>query len=124
MTVPEQGGNESLGMRIGGGLGSNEGDTPIYIANINPQGPVGKSKQVKVRSTTTLYSQLGEGHGLAGAGWCCVYRPLETVFTFQSVLVTEYLRVKSTLPAGYSSLGPLMVVCSLVYYTLLSAIFL
>lgn len=36
-------------MRIGGGVSSNEGDTPIYIANINPQGPVGKSKQVKVR---------------------------------------------------------------------------
>ena len=35
-------------MRIGGGVSSNEGDTPIYIAYINPQGPVGKSKQVKV----------------------------------------------------------------------------
>ena len=35
-------------MRIGGGVNSNEGDIPIYIANINPQGPVGKSKQVKV----------------------------------------------------------------------------
>lgn len=39
---------ESLGMRIGGGLGSNEGDTPIYIANINPQGPVGRRRTVKV----------------------------------------------------------------------------
>jgi len=38
---------ESLGMRIGGGVSSNEGDTPIYIANINPDGPVGKSKNVK-----------------------------------------------------------------------------
>ena len=39
---------ESLGMRIGGGIGSNEGDTPIYIANIHPHGCIGKSKQLKV----------------------------------------------------------------------------
>jgi len=38
---------ESLGMRIGGGIGSNEGDTPIYIANIHPHGCIGKSKQLK-----------------------------------------------------------------------------
>lgn len=41
---------ESLGMRIGGGIGSNEGDTPIYIANIHPHGCIGKSKQMKVRN--------------------------------------------------------------------------
>ncbi|QQP34685.1 Uncharacterized protein FKW44_022657, partial [Caligus rogercresseyi] len=41
---------ESLGMRIGGGIGSNEGDTPIYIANIHPHGCIGKSKQMKVRA--------------------------------------------------------------------------
>ena len=35
-------------MRIGGGIGSNEGDTPIYIANIHPHGCIGKSKQLKV----------------------------------------------------------------------------
>jgi multiple PDZ domain protein len=40
--------NESLGMRIGGGLGSNEGDIPIYIANIHPQGCVGKTQQILV----------------------------------------------------------------------------
>ena len=40
---------ESLGMRIGGGIGSNEGDTPIYIANIHPHGCIGKSKQLKVK---------------------------------------------------------------------------
>ena len=40
---------ESLGMRIGGGIGSNEGDTPIYVANIHPHGCIGKSKQLKVR---------------------------------------------------------------------------
>jgi hypothetical protein len=39
---------ESLGMRIGGGIGSNEGDTPIYIANIHPHGCIGKSKQLRV----------------------------------------------------------------------------
>ena len=39
---------ESLGMRIGGGIGSNEGDTPIYIANIHPHGCIGKSKNLKV----------------------------------------------------------------------------
>ncbi|XP_059489261.1 ligand of Numb protein X 2-like [Neocloeon triangulifer] len=38
--------NESLGMRIGGGLGSNEGDIPIYIANIHPQGCIGRTQQV------------------------------------------------------------------------------
>ena len=42
---------ESLGMRIGGGIGSNEGDTPIYIANIHPHGCIGKSKQMKVNKT-------------------------------------------------------------------------
>ena len=41
---------ESLGMRIGGGIGSNEGDTPIYIANIHPHGCIGKSKQMKASS--------------------------------------------------------------------------
>ncbi len=41
---------ESLGMRIGGGIGSNEGDTPIYVANIHPHGCIGKSKQMKVNS--------------------------------------------------------------------------
>ena len=40
---------ESLGMRIGGGIGSNEGDTPIYIANIHPHGCIGKSKNLKVK---------------------------------------------------------------------------
>ena len=34
---------ESLGTRIGGGIGSNELDTPIYI-----HGCIGKSKQLKV----------------------------------------------------------------------------
>ena len=42
---------ESLGMRIGGGIGSNEGDTPIYVANIHPHGCIGKSKQLKVGTT-------------------------------------------------------------------------
>ena len=45
---------ESLGMRIGGGIGSNEGDTPIYVANIHPHGCIGKSKQLKVRVMTTI----------------------------------------------------------------------
>lgn len=65
-----KGGNESLGMRIGGGLGSNEGDTPIYIANINPQGPVGKSKQVKkgdVVLSVNGQSLVGLTHGQAVA---------------------------------------------------------
>ncbi|XP_054281293.1 ligand of Numb protein X 2-like [Macrosteles quadrilineatus] len=38
--------NESLGMRIGGGISSNEGDIPIYIANIHPQGCVGKTQRI------------------------------------------------------------------------------
>lgn len=37
---------ENLGMRIGGGIGSNEGDIPIYIANIHPQGCVGRTMQI------------------------------------------------------------------------------
>ena len=50
---------ESLGMRIGGGIGSNEGDTPIYVANIHPHGCIGKSKQLKVSGCTCiLYYQL------------------------------------------------------------------
>ncbi|KAK7085131.1 PDZ domain binding [Halocaridina rubra] len=62
--------NESLGMRIGGGLGCNEGDTPLYIANINPQGPVGKSKQVKkgdILLSVNGQSLLGLAHGEAVA---------------------------------------------------------
>ena len=46
---------ESLGMRIGGGIGSNEGDTPIYIANIHPHGCIGKSKNLKVILLEGLY---------------------------------------------------------------------
>lgn len=46
--------NESLGMRIGGGLGSNEGDIPIYIANIHPQGCVGKTQQIWVSRPYSL----------------------------------------------------------------------
>ena len=41
-------------MRIGGGIGSNEGDTPIYIANIHPHGCIGKSKQMKVNIVLPL----------------------------------------------------------------------
>ncbi|XP_076055083.1 ligand of Numb protein X 2-like [Oratosquilla oratoria] len=62
--------NESLGMRIGGGVASNEGDTPIYIANINPQGPVGRAKQVKkgdVLLSVNGQSLLGLTHGQAVA---------------------------------------------------------
>ena len=61
---------ESLGMRIGGGVGSNEGDTPIYIANINPQGPVGKSQNVKkgdVLLSVNGQSLLGLTHAQAVA---------------------------------------------------------
>jgi hypothetical protein len=47
--------NESLGMRIGGGLGSNEGDIPIYIANIHPQGCVGKTQQILVSLASYLF---------------------------------------------------------------------
>jgi len=39
---------ETLGMRIGGGMGSNEGDTPIYVTNIHPKGCIVKSKLFKV----------------------------------------------------------------------------
>ena len=62
--------NESLGMRIGGGVSSNEGDTPIYIANINPNGPVGKSNNVKkgdVLLSVNGQSLLGLTHGQAVA---------------------------------------------------------
>ena len=52
---------ESLGMRIGGGIGSNEGDTPIYIANIHPHGCIGKSKQMKV-NWTFFYKRISESH--------------------------------------------------------------
>ena len=45
-------------MRIGGGVSSNEGDIPIYIANIHPQGPVGKSKQVKVSLFSSLLADI------------------------------------------------------------------
>ncbi|RXG55468.1 E3 ubiquitin-protein ligase LNX [Armadillidium vulgare] len=57
--------SESLGMRIGGGVNSNEGNIPIYIANIHPQGPVGKSKQVKkgdILLSVNGHSLLGLTH--------------------------------------------------------------
>ncbi|MPC16229.1 E3 ubiquitin-protein ligase LNX [Portunus trituberculatus] len=57
-------------MRIGGGLGSNEGDTPIYIANINPQGPVGRRRNVKkgdVVLSVNGQSLVGLTHGQAVA---------------------------------------------------------
>ena len=54
---------ESLGMRIGGGIGSNEGDTPIYIANIHPHGCIGKSKQMKVRDSSVLITITNKGGG-------------------------------------------------------------
>ena len=53
---------ESLGMRIGGGIGSNEGDTPIYVANIHPHGCIGKSKQLKVSSVFGNISKGSPGH--------------------------------------------------------------
>nr|XP_053638873.1 ligand of Numb protein X 2-like [Cherax quadricarinatus] len=61
---------ESLGMRIGGGVNSNEGDTPIYIANINPQGPVGRCRNIKkgdVLLSVDGQSLLGLTHGQAVA---------------------------------------------------------
>jgi hypothetical protein len=45
-------------MRIGGGIGSNEGDTPIYIANIHPHGCIGKSKQLRVTNFFIISSFL------------------------------------------------------------------
>ncbi|KAK7085129.1 PDZ domain binding [Halocaridina rubra] len=62
--------NENLGMRIGGGIGSNEGDTPIYIANINLQGPVGKCRSIKkgdVLLSVNGRSLLGLTHSQAVA---------------------------------------------------------
>ena len=53
---------ESLGMRIGGGIGSNEGDTPIYIANIHPHGCIGKSKQMKVRKIDRIILLVSPGN--------------------------------------------------------------
>ncbi|XP_064121542.1 ligand of Numb protein X 2-like [Macrobrachium nipponense] len=66
----KKGVGESLGMRIGGGVGSNEGDTPIYVANINPQGPVGRCKNIKkgdVLLSVNGQSLLGLTHGQAVA---------------------------------------------------------
>ncbi|GFS01024.1 ligand of Numb protein X 2 [Elysia marginata] len=39
--------SESLGVSIAGGLGSQRGDTPIYITNINPVGCVGRTNVLK-----------------------------------------------------------------------------
>lgn len=38
---------ESLGVSVAGGLGSQRGDTPIYITNINPVGCVGRTNVLK-----------------------------------------------------------------------------
>ncbi|XP_074659859.1 ligand of Numb protein X 2-like isoform X1 [Tubulanus polymorphus] len=39
--------SESLGISVAGGVGSARGDVPIYITNIQPQGCVGRCKQIK-----------------------------------------------------------------------------
>ncbi|GFN74224.1 ligand of numb protein x 2 [Plakobranchus ocellatus] len=39
--------SETLGVSIAGGLGSQRGDTPIYITNINPLGCVGRTNVLK-----------------------------------------------------------------------------
>lgn len=39
--------SESLGISVAGGLGSQRGDVPIYITNIQPTGCLGRSKQIK-----------------------------------------------------------------------------
>ncbi|KAF2368124.1 PDZ domain [Trinorchestia longiramus] len=70
MAVIKKACNESLGMRIGGGVSSNEGDTPIYIANINNNGSAGRSNKVKkgdVLLAVNGQSLLGLTHSQAVA---------------------------------------------------------
>ena len=40
--------HESLGISVAGGLCSPRGDVPVYVTNINPNGCLGRTRQVKV----------------------------------------------------------------------------
>ena len=39
---------DTLGISVAGGMCSPRGDTPIFVTNINPQGCLGKSGNIKV----------------------------------------------------------------------------
>ncbi|XP_046405765.1 ligand of Numb protein X 2-like isoform X1 [Ischnura elegans] len=68
--IIKKGVNESLGMRIGGGMGSSEGNIPIYIANIHPQGCVGRTQEIlkgDILLSVCDTSLIGLTHGQAVA---------------------------------------------------------
>lgn len=48
ITCPFQKPEESFGMSIAGGLGSECGDLPIFVASVLPDGVIGRIGQVKV----------------------------------------------------------------------------
>ena len=49
---------ESLGISVAGGMCSPRGDTPIFVTNINPQGCLGKSGNIKVSWVAQLLPYL------------------------------------------------------------------
>ena len=44
---------ETLGISVAGGYGNPRGDIPIYVTNIQADGCIGRSKQVKVCSNVS-----------------------------------------------------------------------
>lgn len=38
---------ESLGMSVAGGVASQRGDIPVYVTNLQPDGVLGRTKQIK-----------------------------------------------------------------------------
>lgn len=65
-----KGANESLGIRVAGGLESQQGNTPVYIQNIAGQGCLGRSKLLKkgdVLLSVNGTSLLGISHAEAVA---------------------------------------------------------
>lgn len=66
--VHAKGSHESLGIRVAGGLESHQGNTPVYIQNIAPQGCLGKIKSLKkgdVLLSVNGVSLLGISHAEA-----------------------------------------------------------
>ncbi|GAB6030369.1 ligand of numb-protein X 2 [Chamberlinius hualienensis] len=66
--VHSKGSHESLGIRVAGGLESHQGNTPVYIQNIAPQGCLGKNKSLKkgdVLLSVNGVSLLGISHAEA-----------------------------------------------------------
>lgn len=49
---------ETLGISVAGGVNNPQGDIPIYVSNINPEGCLGKSEQIQVKTFENKFESL------------------------------------------------------------------